>query len=633
MSENEAICPNCEKAGGDVAEACSNAVCVKKGYHFIPAAHFQRERARTSKPGTREDPEIGRIVERYLIVEKLGEGGMGAVYLALQLPVKKQVALKMVLGLTLDEQAKKRFEREATAITSLYHPNIVSLVDYGINSETGAPFMAIEFVKGGKELSDIMLEKRDKGETWTHDELRSIFSQVLNGLSVAHKSGLVHRDIKPQNIMIVSVEGNPHFVYLLDFGLAKAIEEMPGVETLTAQGAVLGTPQYMAPEQVASKEEIDHRCDLYAVGAILYEMLTGRATCPGRSTKEIFFKKLSPDFDPMNTLPPGILPKPLEVFLVKALASSPADRFQAAGEMKEALVEALGGEPGRFSAPMLREQELISNAPTLASDSRRELGGGAPGRLPKVPGASDATIAAEAGVTRDAKSVRTSASVVYEKRRSPILWVGLGIGIAAVLFLVFLFGQWSRQAGAPGAADTGKAAAAKGDAPEKEDKALQKKVHEAIHAPDEPAKEPAKEPEKASAEATEAEAQTAAEEKADEKKADEPKKPKKKPKPKKVVLPEEPSEEVATGIRRKLLQGIKKCSAGQTGLYKAKVTFVGHSGKVVGKLTEGSLNQGATSKCMSELIESLTVPPFSKQYFSVKIKFQSEDQPADAPPP
>ncbi|MFH1435753.1 MAG: serine/threonine-protein kinase [Pseudomonadota bacterium] len=627
MSEHETLCPNCEKKGGGVAEACSNAVCVKKGYHFIPEAHFHRERARTSKPGTREDPEIGRIVERYLIVEKLGEGGMGAVYLALQLPVKKQVALKMVLGLTLDEQAKKRFEREATAITSLYHPNIVSLVDYGINGETGAPFMAIEFVKGGRELSDLMLEKRGSGEAWTNDELSSIFSQVLNGLSVAHKSGLVHRDIKPQNIMLVNVEGNPHFVYLLDFGLAKAIEEMPGVETLTAQGAVLGTPQYMAPEQVASREEIDHRCDLYAVGAILYEMLTGRATCPGRTTNEIFYKKLSPNFDPMSTLPPGILPGPLEALLKKALARNPADRFQSAGEMKEALVEALGGEPGRLSAPLPREQELISNAPTLASDSRRELDGGAPGRLPRVPGASDATIAAEAGVTRDARSVRTSASQVLEKKRSPVLWVGLGIAVAAVLFLVFLFGQWSRQAGAPGAADAGKAAAGKGDAPEpeKQDKVLQKKVHEVIHAPDEPAGDPAKDSEKEPEKAGEAA-------EAEDIKVEVFKKPKKKPVPKKAVLPEEPSEEVATGVRRKLMQGIKKCSAGETGNYKAEVTFVGHSGKVIGTLTEGSLNQGATNKCMTALINSLTVPPFSKQYFWVKIKYNTEDQPADAPP-
>ena len=629
MKEHETLCPSCEKTGGGVAEACSNAVCVKKGYHFIPAAHFHKERARTSKPGTREDPEIGRIVERYLVVEKVGEGGMGAVYLALQLPVKKQVALKLVLGLTLDEQAKKRFEREATAITSLYHPNIVSLVDYGINSQNGAPFMAIEYVKGGRELSDIMFEKRDSGEAWTNDELLSIFSQVLNGLSVAHKSGLVHRDIKPQNIMLVSVEGNPHFVYLLDFGLAKAIEEMPGVETLTAQGAVLGTPQYMAPEQVASREEIDHRCDLYAVGAILYEMLTGRATCPGRTTNEIFYKKLSPNFDPMSTLPPGILPGPLEALLKKSLARNPADRFQSAGEMKEAFVEALGGEPGRLSAPLPREQELISNAPTLASDSRRELDGGAPGRLPRVPGASDATIAAEAGVTRDAKSVRTSASQVLEKKRSPILWVGLGVAVAAVLFLVFLFGQWSRQAGAPGAAGAGRAAAEKSDAPEpgKQDKVLQKKVHEVIHAPDEPAGEPAKEQKKPEPE----EEAAASEDKAGEKNADAPKKQKAKPKPKKAVLPQEPSEEVATGVRRKLTQGIKKCSAGQTGNYKAEVTFVGHSGKVIGTLTEGSLNQGATNKCMTALINSLTVPPFSKQYFGVKIKYNTEDQPADAP--
>jgi tRNA A-37 threonylcarbamoyl transferase component Bud32 len=596
MPERETICPGCEAAGGELGAACTNPVCGKMGYHFIPARSFLRNRSKASSSGARPDPSVGRLVDRYLVLEKLGEGGMGAVYLALQLPVKKEVALKMIAGLQLDDDARKRFEREATAISRLYHPNIVSLVDYGMDPQTGAPYMAIEYVRGGRELADVMETRRLAGRTWSAEELISIFTQVLNGLAVAHREGLVHRDIKPQNIMLVAVEGNPHFVYLLDFGLAKALEDIPGFETLTAGGAVIGTPQYMAPEQIASRGDVDFRCDLYAVGAVFFEMITGRSCCSGNSTKEILFEKLNPDFDPLGTLPPGSLDPAMASFLKRATAREPSERFESAGVMRRALVETLGG---RIEAGEGGDEDAAAG-PTVAVDSRKLLdeAGGPRGA---------------AGVTQDVRSVPGAAGT--RGRVSSGRWMLLAgaLGLAAAAAIAFFLGPWSPFS-------------REGDEPTAEKQAAQAPVPE----PESPEPEPAT-PEKEPVEPVQESG--AAEEPAQ---VHEPG-PRDKVVKKQKKLPAQPSDEEIDRERKKLEKSLMACAEGLSGSLKGTVYLRGKTGKSNSYFMQGKLNTNETRKCLGAAINAVQVEPFSEvkaQFnFSIAIDQAAQEPAQPATPP
>ena len=374
MGAQDTICPSCESTGGEIGQPCHQKVCGKKGYHFIPRPAYMRYREWLKVNSSPEDPDIGRFIDRFLLIEKLGQGGMGAVYLALQTPLLREVALKVVSGLVLDDQARQRFEREAKAISILFHPNIVTLFDYGFNQVTGAPFMALEFIREGKELSDEIHARRERGIRWTKSEIIDIFTQILNGLAVAHRNGLVHRDMKPQNIMLTNVEGNPHFVKILDFGLSKALGKIPETAELTAKGLVMGTPKYMSPEQLKGLSTVDHRSDLYSVGTFLFEMISSLPLFAGKDTGEIFLKKLKEDYSPMAALPDGALNAEVEMLLRKALGYSPEERFQSAIEMKDALVTTLSavgdmaGLGGAFMpfAPTM-EMKKIDDAPSNAT--------------------------------------------------------------------------------------------------------------------------------------------------------------------------------------------------------------------------------------------------------------------------
>jgi serine/threonine protein kinase len=582
-SRKDTICPSCEAAGGELASPCDNIVCRKNGIHFIPLESYRRRASAASRSGQRIDSEVGRLVAgRYLVTEKLGQGGMGAVYLALQLPLRREVALKMILGLELDEDARQRFEREATSISILYHPNIVGLSDYGIDGETRAPFMVLEYVKGGRTLEDLMEERARRGDGWRNDEIAGILVQVLSGLAVAHRSGLVHRDIKPANIMLVGVEGNPNFVKILDFGLAKALQDIPGMTTLTVKGAVLGTPQYMAPEQVASKEDIDHRCDLYAVGAILFEMATGLPCCSGRTTNEIFYTKLSPGFDPFTSVPAGSLSPALEEVLRKALAKEPSERYGSAGEMKAALVGAFGiGE--RFQP----DEELVSRAPTLSADSLKE--GAAAAKPAARPGES---------LTRDAGSV-VGAKPSAGGKKKILLWAGVAGAAVLVALLAIYFGPWKR-----GAQDRGD-----GPAADQKEKPRQEATAAAVAAL-------AAEPDAMDA-ALQDEPAVEAFAKVAEK--GEP------PQAKKTPIPKEPPQKAVDAELRKVRKAVENCSKGAKGNLKLLIGFEGDTGTPHSKYIEGSLNTGDEFRsCLWKTVDQLKVPRFAELTYVAVFKYQSE---------
>lgn len=346
--EPRGICPNCEARTGPVGDPCPSDVCRRKDYRFIPTSWYQSAREFAARKHRPLDPLLGRSIDRYLLAGKIGEGGMGAVYLALQRPLNREVALKVISGLEMTQTTIARFEREARAISVLDHPNIVKLYDYGVGAlEFRVPYMALEYVKHGRTLRRALAQMRQEsgGAPIPGDVVLSVFSQVLHALGTAHMVGIVHRDMKPDNIMLAPVLGNPTFVKVLDFGLAKAVADVSGFDgTVSHTGQFLGTPYYMAPEQAprrTGQPEVDGRADLYAVGVMLFEVFTGVRPFEGGTPLEVMAKKVDPGYRPLDLAEARGLPRPLKSFLERALAPRPGDRFAGAEEMLAAFQGAL----------------------------------------------------------------------------------------------------------------------------------------------------------------------------------------------------------------------------------------------------------------------------------------------------
>jgi serine/threonine-protein kinase len=268
------------------------------------------------------DPLIGTVIaDRYRVDEKLGVGGMGAVYRAEHVLMKKPVAVKVLhREMTVVGEVVKRFEREAIAAGRIDHPNITVATDFG-KLPDGAFYLVLEYVPG-RSLSTAMKEDGP----FSVERALFIARQVAAGLGAAHAANIVHRDLKPDNIMLIERGSTKDFVKVLDFGIAKVAED--GAGQLTRIGAVFGTPQYMAPEQAAGKP-VDHRADLYSLGLVLYEMLTGKAAFGAMELVAILTKQL--------TEPPPPLPASVDAdvaALVMRLAEKDPDaRIQTAAEL------------------------------------------------------------------------------------------------------------------------------------------------------------------------------------------------------------------------------------------------------------------------------------------------------------
>ena len=291
------------------------------------------------EPAKKQDPLLNSVVAgRYEIFAKLGEGGMGAVYAAKQKPLGRTIALKVLLkSLSEDEVAVGRFEKEALAISRLAHPNTVTIFDYG-KTEQGLMYIAMEFMEG-RTLSDVI---RQEGPLRPRRVVR-IIAQIVRALSEAHQRGVIHRDLKPDNIMLVPTAGEPDFVKVLDFGVAKLrAQEGFDAKTLTKGDVIFGTPAYMSPQQVHGIMD-DPRSDLYAVGVIAYEMLAGAPLFTGDSAISILMaqvQKIPPAF---ASLPqPVEVPAALEALVMKLLAKESADRYQDC----DALLHGLDALPG-----------------------------------------------------------------------------------------------------------------------------------------------------------------------------------------------------------------------------------------------------------------------------------------------
>jgi len=263
---------------------------------------------------------IGQTISHYKILEKLGEGGMGVVYKAEDTRLKRTVALKFLTPQAVGtEEDKTRFIHEAQAAAALNHPNICTV--HEIDETEGQPFIAMEYIEG-QSLKGII----ESGCLKLKDAIETTM-QIVDGLHEAHRRSIVHRDIKPANIMITD-EGR---VKIMDFGLAKS----PGRTQLTREGTTVGTVAYMSPEQ-ARGEEVDHRTDIWSLGVVLYEMLTGQAPFRGDHEQAIIYSIINSDPESPRKIQTDI-PEPLEDIVLRILRKDPKERFQTVDDLRGAL--------------------------------------------------------------------------------------------------------------------------------------------------------------------------------------------------------------------------------------------------------------------------------------------------------
>ncbi|MBK8999461.1 MAG: serine/threonine protein kinase [Myxococcales bacterium] len=286
------------------------------------------------------DDLIGRVVAgRYRVLGRLGQGGMGTVYLAEHEAIEKKVALKV---LRAEYSAKpdlvERFQREAISASRIKHPNVLDVFDFG-QLDNGCFFLAMEFLEG-RDLADELESSR----VLTPEHALRVVLQICKALAVAHGKGVVHRDLKPENVFLQLTADGEETVKIVDFGIAqlRSKEEAAATETsrrrLTRTGMIFGTPEYMSPEQAAGRHA-DLRVDIYATGIILYEMLTGAVPFTGDTFFAVLNSHMTDPLPPMRALCPDVtVSAELEGVIAKALAKKPEERFQSMRELAAALM-------------------------------------------------------------------------------------------------------------------------------------------------------------------------------------------------------------------------------------------------------------------------------------------------------
>jgi len=339
---------------------------------------------------------------RYRIVAKLGEGGAGTVYDAIHVDLERRVALK-ILHAEASARADfvERFRGEARAVARLGHENIIAATDFGQTAD-GRVFFAMERLDGESLAERI----GGKGALDVGESLR-ISEQVLRGLGAAHAVGIVHRDIKPENVFLTA-DGK---VKLLDFGIAKAFGEGATAPKLTREGIALGTPEYMAPEQ-AMAADVDARTDVYAVGVVLYEMLTGSLPFEAEAVPKLLVKHMEEAPErPSLRAPLRKIPSDVEKIVLRALEKDPAGRFQTAAEMAAALEEILDTSQTPLEVPAAARRPASSDA--FPAESTR----------PAIPSA--VADAARRSSTAPSRAPRAALAVIIGLVLGLALWLGI----------------------------------------------------------------------------------------------------------------------------------------------------------------------------------------------------------------
>ncbi|MCB9545779.1 MAG: serine/threonine protein kinase [Myxococcales bacterium] len=309
------------------------------------------------------DPLLGLTVAgRYRIDRRIGVGGMGTVYLGTHVRVGQRVAVKVLHERYAGDRAlTQRFENEALTYARVSHPNLVALHDFG-RTPDGCYFMVLEYCPG-TALARLVRRHERLDPTLVVE----VIIQVAQGLGAAHAAGIVHRDLKPENVMLVEAGPGRYHVKLLDFGIAKRLDD--DGPRLTQAGMVFGTPEYMAPEQ-ARGERVDGRSDIYALGCLLYELLTGDPPFVGSNKLQVMHRQASEKPRPPSEGVAGI-PPALEAITLKCLEKRPADRFSSTDEFIAALEHAFGTErPTPVPPPVrLRETRVPAQARGVEADT------------------------------------------------------------------------------------------------------------------------------------------------------------------------------------------------------------------------------------------------------------------------
>lgn len=311
---------------------------------------------------------VGDTVGNYRVTAKLGEGGMGQVFLAEHPVIGSKVAIKAVHShFARNPEVVSRFVTEARAVNQIGHDHIVSITDFA-TTPAGDFYFVMEYLQGE------MLADQIGRKTFSPARAFNIAAQIADALQASHDQGVIHRDLKPGNILLIEREGTADFVKVFDFGLAKLTGKDGTVPThSTGAGIVMGTPFYMSPEQCSGNAEVDHRCDIYALGVILFEMLAGRVPFLGDGYGEVMLKHV-------NEPPPSAralvssLPAAVDEILTRAMAKHPSARFQKMTDLRAALLEveaALSPPPVVVAraTPVSRPTELVASAGELIHSS------------------------------------------------------------------------------------------------------------------------------------------------------------------------------------------------------------------------------------------------------------------------
>jgi eukaryotic-like serine/threonine-protein kinase len=289
------------------------------------------EPPRTRPPiGSMADLLIGSVLaDRYKLITKIGEGAMGWVFLAEHTEIGKKYAIKVMRpALCRLPEAVRRFRREARAATQVGSKHIVDVTDFG-TTPSGAVFFVMEYLEGGEDLGTLL--KKAGRLPWAR--VRHIVAQLCDALQAAHDAGIIHRDVKPANFYRVPQAGDNDFIKVLDFGIARLANPTDSIVTQT--GVVMGTPDYMAPEQ-AQGLHVDHRADIYSLGATCYALLTGRPPFTGKNEYDIIYKHLNET--PRNpSLLASDIPEWLDQVVLRAMAKAPDRRFASMAEFAAAL--------------------------------------------------------------------------------------------------------------------------------------------------------------------------------------------------------------------------------------------------------------------------------------------------------
>ena len=315
-------------------------------------------------PDQKSDPWAGRLIAgRFQIIRKIGSGGMGEVFVAEQQPMGRRVALKVLRSsLSDDAQHVERFKREAQAASRLTHPNTITVHDFG-QGQDGTVFLAMEMLEG-QTLAEVI----ESGGALEPARVVRIMSQVCGSLGEAHEQGMVHRDLKPENIFLANRAGKTDFVKVLDFGIVKVLQDDAGgkLQTLTQAGAIFGTPQYMSPEQIKGGD-VDARSDIYALGIIVYQMLSGHLPFAASTAVEMLTKHLSEQPPPMTVRSADLKAdlatmSRLESVALRALAKNRDGRQSSAKAFQDELEQALAGRASMVAKASPKPPVVASKA-------------------------------------------------------------------------------------------------------------------------------------------------------------------------------------------------------------------------------------------------------------------------------